>query len=232
MTYPKLHEALSCLLLVCTIVFAGECNAALVSTQDQLGDKTIFLGGGGEPLGARVHVGRFSFPVGHTYFTEFRFRGWVDLADDELMAGSPTLVFAAINTSPFDIELGNANVITTSLSVGNLPGGFSNSVEERQSDWTLLTGGDGIRLANFVNTHGGLVDVWFISNTDPDFWFPASTTTFVGVDSDFNPILIEVPYTATVELSPVPEPISSTVFISLIATGLFLNPSRYFRERS
>lgn len=226
MTYLKSHLSILCLLLVCAMLQTSECVGALVSTVNQPGAKTIFVDAGGNPTGSRVHLGRFSFPVGYSQFTEFRFRGWVERADDALGV-SPTLVFAPINTSSFDLQLGNANVITTSLSFAN----SSNSVEEQQSGWTAFSGTDGTRLANFINSQGGLVDVWFISNFDPDFWFPESTTTFV-MGPGFKPIPVVVPYTATVELSPVPEPFSSTVFMSLIATSFVFRPSRYFRKRS
>jgi hypothetical protein len=185
---------------------APSANAAVISSTIpfQSGDRFINV-----PLGSGVgaKVGTFSYSHGFYDYQSFRFRGWVDLSGGMISASSPRLLIAPHGTSVLDISIGNPKVVTTSLSIHNIPVGGSNSVDERQSQWVPFSGIDGARVESFINNDAlGRIDVWFFSDTETDLWFPRSTVTNTGVDTNFNPILVEVPYSATFELITVPEP--------------------------
>jgi hypothetical protein len=184
------------------------------------------------PLGKGVgaKVGTFSYSHGFSDFQSFRFRGWVDLAGGVISPSSPRLLIAPHGTLPFDISIGNPEVVTTSLLINNIPVGGSNSVDERQSLWVPFSGTDGARVASFINNDPeGRIDVWFFSDSETDFWFPQSTVTNDGVDANFSPILVEVPYSATFELITVPEPSAIISFALLFLVLIFFR--RFYKSR-
>jgi hypothetical protein len=208
---------------------AFSANAAIISTTIpfQSGERFIKV-----PLGSGVgaKVGTFSYSHGFYDYQSFRFRGWVDLPGGFISASSPRLLIAPFGTSVFDISIGNPKVVTTSLSIDNIPVGSSNSVDERQSLWVPFSGTDGARVASFINTDAaGRIDVWFFSATETDLWFPRSTVTNTGVDANFDPILVEVPYSATFELITVPEPGAIISFALLFLVLIFLR--RFYKSR-
>lgn len=216
-------------LLLSVILLVFSCFCLAPSAQSAIISSTIPFQSGERfinvPLGSGVgaKVGTFSYSHGFHDYQSFRFRGWVDLAGGVVSSSSPRLLIAPHGTSVLDISIGNPTVVTTSLAIHNIPVGGSNSVDERQSLWVPFAANDGARVEGFINNDPlGRIDVWFFSDTETDLWFPRSTVTNTGVDANFNPILVEVPYSATFELITVPEPSAIVGFALLFLSLIFL----------